>query len=89
LCQRYYETGYYTAGYYWTTSWGAVRYDDFSWIVPKRTTPTVTASMSGAGWTGTWSLGTPNGTTCTFSNSATTNTGTFTSNASWVASAEL
>jgi hypothetical protein len=89
LCQRYYETGYYTAGYYWATSWGAVRYDAFSWIVPKRTTPIVTASMSGAGWTGTWSLGTPNGTTCTFSNSATINTGTFTSNASWVASAEL
>lgn len=89
LCQRYYEVGGYYAGYYWVSSWGAVRSDRISFVVPKRAMPTIGGSFSGGGWTGSWVVSGVLTTGFLIANNATTNTGAFTTEVNYTASAEL
>jgi hypothetical protein len=90
LCQRYYETGSYLAGYYWVNTWGAARSDNVTFKQPKRIAPDMTGTvMSGAGWAGTWSTSSVTTDKFNVANSSTPNTGAFSTAVSYVANAEL
>ena len=90
LLQRYYETGSYASAYYWVNTWGAGKVDNVTFKEMKRIAPIMTGTaMSGAGWTGTWSTGNITTDKFTVTNSATVNTGTFSTTVSYIASAEL
>lgn len=90
LCQRYYESGTYIEGYYWASTWGTSKAVNISWKVPKRATPDTSASSwSGAGWTGTWTMNNADQYKVVVANTATVNTGAFTTQGTYVADAEF
>jgi hypothetical protein len=90
LCQRYYETGNYLSNYFYTSSWQPDdKFEHVSFKVSKRGIPTIGGTFTGAGWTGTWSTASVTDNGFRFGNNATTNSGSFTHQADWTATAEL
>ena len=88
LCQRYFETGSFNRSFFYSAGWGPA-YDTVTFKVAKRGIPVIGGTLSGGGFTGTWSNSgiTPNG--FTVGNTATTNTGTHSIISNYTADAEL